>query len=300
MKIALAALVSLVGTTGSHATSCPVRDEGDGSGLYVGTEGLNTAEIQELPDINPKYSPLDDAFCFNEYYGREDLLEEEMIALYKDFEDIFEWGFRNQMGSPLQSVSEDNNRVTNNRFPSMYLRMCFHDNTVKPDFTDFQAYIDEHVSDTGYWSGPGKYMETSGADASLLMCQEERLHPNSDYDKTASRVLYSMQVSGVINGGQSLKSKWGLSYADLLHNGCLAAVTYLTRQAPSGIFKVNPMKVGRKDACFKDWTCGGARKELCGPANILPGLALSVEEVNSWFTSRGMSECLWMSLMWTQ
>ena len=299
MKLSLALSALVFGSSTSLSTSCDRNEEGDDSGIH-GWDSLNTAEVQENGvSINPKYSPLDDAVCFNDYYDPKWLSTFDQVKMYKDFEAIFEWGFRNEMGSPLQGVSLDNNSVSNNRFPGMYLRMCFHDNTVVPTKPDFQDYIAENIDESGFWHGPGKFLETSGADASLLVCEEERLHPNNDYDETASRVLYSMQVEHVIDGGKSLKEKWGLSYADLLHNGCLAAATYLTRQAPSSVFKLNPMQTGRRDACYSDRACG-KKYDLCGLPNILPAVDLTVTQVNDWFLSRGMSECLWLSTMWTQ
>jgi len=124
--------------------------------------GLNTAEVQpeeDNPSVEPRYSPLDDAYCFNEKYQPEALDLDGMVNMYRDFVKIFQWGFKNQMGSPLQSVSDDNNNVSNNRFPGMYLRMCFHDNTVVPSQPDFQDYVRSMIEEDGEWTGPGKYMK---------------------------------------------------------------------------------------------------------------------------------------------
>ena len=300
LSLALVGAIALLAPSFVAAT-CGVKDQGSPKGVAYddSTDALNTAEVQEnQPSVNPLYKPLDDSFCFNQEYNPPSFDHSRMVEMYKDFQKIFEWGFENKMGFPLQSVSEDNNNVSNNRFPGMYLRMCFHDNTVDPSFPDFQDYIDMHTAENGSWNGFGKFLETSGADASLLTCEDERLHPNNDYDKTASRVLYTMQVEGVISGGQSLKSKYHLSYADLLHNGCIASVIYLTRKSPSSILETNPMKFGRHDACFLD-DCE-TKHELCGSPNILPSLGLTATQTNNWFKTRGMSECLWLSTMWTQ
>lgn len=296
------ALLPGVSSTSLDSFCLKNQDMGDNTYLRfdMTPEELNTIpEDDDGPDIEPIYDPLGDGFCFNEAYNPAHKSKSEMLEMYDDFEKLFYWGFVNRMGSPLQSESELNNHVTNNRFPGMYLRMCFHDNSVNPHFPDFQDYIKDSMMDTdGTWKGVSKYLDTSGADASHLMCKEERLHPNNNYDKTASRVLYSMQVSGVINGGKSLKEKYGLSYADLLHNGCIAATIFLTNQEPEHVLELNPMKFGRHDACFVD-QCG-RKNELCGPTGLLPGVGLTANQFNQWFSSRGMSECLWMSTMWTQ
>lgn len=303
MKFFAVALTAIVAKFAVVDGACPHLNKGDESNMNVPSAfHLNTAEVQEEednPSVDPRYSPLDDAKCFNENYTPPKLDLDAMAGLYKDFVRIFEWGFENKMGEPLQSVSEGNNNVSNNRFPGMYLRMCFHDNTVVPGVSKFQDYVRGNVdSADGKWKGPGKYLATSGADASLLTCEAERLHPNNNYDRTASRVLYSMQVGDVIEGGKSLKEKYDVSYADLLHNGCIAANIYLTRQPEKTVLKLNPMIFGRHDACFVD--CEDKRKELCGLPGILPGLGLNATDTNSWFTTRGLSECLWMSTMWSQ
>lgn len=154
------------------------------------------------------------------------------------------------------------------------------------------------------WKGPSRFLETSGADASNLICRQERFHPNQNYDQTASRVLYSLQTveAGIAaqNGAIiSMVDKYGLSYADLLHNGCIAALIWLSPEksaSPEVALQSNPFKFGRKDACRYRWKYGD-RKALCGPTEKLPGVTLNAMQVNDWFVSRGMTPCQWLSLM---
>lgn len=265
-----------------------------------------------VPDGNiaPEFDPLETAKCFNEVYTVPTSLVQ--MDLYNDYVKVFEWGFNNNMGQPLQAVSEENNGVTNNRFPSMMLRMAFHDNSINTGVADFQVYVKSSLKSKGddlLWTGPGRYLQTSGADASVLLCPEERYHPNQNYDQSASRVLFALQhkfIPGL--GGKSMVEKYKLSYSDLLQNGALAAAIYLTdkKNDPQAALKANPMQFGRKDACYKrsPSTRGQSRMlhnrfALCGPTELLPGIALDAKQLNGWFVQRGMNECLWMALMWT-
>jgi hypothetical protein len=215
---------------------------------------------------------------------------------------IFDWGFLNTMGSPLQSVSVLNNNVTNNRFPGMFLRMCFHDNSIHSEFPSFNEYVKDNLDVNGKWAGPSTYLKTSGADASVLICPQERYHPNQNYDKTASRILYALQETadiGIIdaNGNPtSMIDKYGLSYSDLLQNGGVAATIWLTKLQITDYSTV--FTYGRHDACHVPGG-GSNRIKLCGPTQLLPGLLMEAEELNSWFWTRGMNECTWMALMWT-
>ena len=90
-------------------------------------------------------------------------------------------------------------------------------------------------------------MKTSGADASNLICPEERFHPHTNNDQAASRVLKSIQMI-------LTKKYTHVSYADLLHHRCNAATIYLT--------------FGRKDACLADKKCF-KKYPLCGPTELL-------------------------------
>ena len=244
--------------------------------------------IPSDPDnIRARYNPVFDAFCFNEDYPVPSLSPSQQNTLYLDYKISFD-----RINRETDDVSDENNDVTNNRIPGMFLRMCFHDNSIDPAQPDFQQYIASLIHPvTKKWIGESRYLKTSGADASLLICPEERFHPNQNYDQTASRVLRSIQTE--------LKTKYPqMSYADLLHNGCNAATIYLAGQNPSTSLVTNPFTFGRKDACHADTTCT-KKYALCGPTELLPGVALTSNEVTSWFTSRGMSECLFMGLMWT-
>jgi hypothetical protein len=179
------------------------------------------------------------------------------------------------------------------------------------------------------WTGPRRFMDTSGADASMLMCPAERLHPNNNYDKTASRVLNTFLRKDMPHlEGYSMMEKYGMSYADLLHNGCQAATVYLTTfertninvaehiPAPydhleNGLKKLYPgvFRFGRRDACYKDpeadeystdfYTGHHKKFALCGPTELLPGLGMNAKGYDDWFMSRGMGSCNWQALMWT-
>lgn len=188
--------------------------------------------------------------------------------------------------------------------------MCFHDNAIDPNyFDDFADYASAHTV-TGWfwtgWTGPDTFMETSGSDASVLTCAAERHHPNQNYDQTATRVLKTMQSSEYLyddNGDSiSLKSKYDLSYADLLHNGCIAATIWSAGLDASAVLAYHPFSYGRKDAChikvvsFMGHT---ATVPLCGPSNLLPGVLFTAEEADDWFTSRGMNREQWLSLFWS-
>ena len=268
------------------------------------TDLLNTAVDNETPtmiatrlegdvpmedpeNMKPLYNPVYDAFCFNEDYPVPSLNSHQQISMYYDYKVEFD-----RVLAFTTDVSEENNRVTNNRIPGMFLRMCFHDNAVDLSQPDFQDYIARSFDPrTRKWNGEAKFLNTSGADASHLICPQERYHPNNNYDQTATRVLNSIQ--------RTLKGKYKhMSYADLLHNGCNAATIYLTGGDIASSLTKNPFTFGRKDACRADNKCK-KRYPLCGPTELLPGLALSVTGVNDWFRLRGMSECLFMALMWT-
>jgi len=185
------------------------------------------------------------------------------------------------------------------------------------------------------WIGPKRYLETSGGDASVLTCPEERFHPNNNYDNTASRVLNALLRKDIPKfQGRSMIEKYGMSYADLLYNGCQAATVYTTTFArpdinnsewvqpqpghlEEGQNKLYPgiFRFGRRDACYKDplapegkgkskggtdyFTGSHMKFALCGPTELLPGLGLGAQEYDEWFLSRGMSSCNWMALMWT-
>jgi hypothetical protein len=249
----------------------------------------------------PYGAPVNKAKCLNEVYKPT---IPDVLGLYSDYVKIFTWGFDNAMGHPIQSRSLFNNKVTNNRFPSMFLRMCFHDNSIDAAFPSFKDYVKSNIDENRNWRGPQRYLETSGADASVLICPEERYHPNENYDQTASRVLYALQSAetGITSVGVanaiSLLDKYALSYADLLHNGCVAATLYLTQSATDSKTLSTLFKFGRKDACHLPGA-GKKRMELCGPTELLPGVLMEADELNNWFSERGMNACTWLALMWT-
>jgi len=285
---------------------------------------LNTASSAETPQqkkrrldeedpddfIQQEFNPLEKhAICFNEPY-RTNFSAIDQNGLYKDYQHIFDWGIRNTMGPPLQGYSEGGLSI--NRLPGMFLRMCFHDNAIDPKQPHFQDYIDNFIRIDSHnqtrWTGPMQFLETSGADASNLVCSVERFHPNQNLEGTASRVLFSLQskdIQGIVDTAgnpTNMVGKYNLSYADLLHNGCLAATKYLRRDKFSSSNSINyeapSMLFGRKDACRYKWK-EGKRKALCGPTELLPGLALTTKESNDWFIDRGMTPCQFMALMWT-
>jgi hypothetical protein len=255
-----------------------------------------------------KYDPMEDATCFNENYDPS-YSSPDAMEMYSDYVDLIEYGFADD-----SSLSEENGHVTNHRIAGMMMRMCFHDNSINIPHGKFEDYISQYIDyDTMAWNGPDYMLESSGADASVMMCSGERLHPNQNYDNTASRLLRAFQSSHVIKdkhgSSTSMKSKHGLSYADLLHNGCIAATIYTMGLDAEEVLvggpdsygyvqkPTNPMTFGRHDACYKD--SYGDRQPLCGPTGLLPGLKMTPQEVNSWFVDRGLYECLWMALMFT-
>jgi Peroxidase len=269
----------------------------------------------DVPDdnIEQEFDPLEKhAVCFNEPY-KTDFSAINQWKLYEDYVRMFDWGFANNMGSPLQALSSN---VTNNRFPGMMLRMCFHDNAIHPDLPDFQDYIDGFIEEDkmGWtrWTGPPTNLATSGGDASVLVCSKERFHPNQNYDQTASRVLYALQtksIPGIVDyegKATNMVDKYKLSYADLLHNGCVAAAIHLRPKMNRNLrgddaktaLAQTPMHFGRKDACRYKWA-DTTRVALCGPTELLPGLAMNTKQLNDWFVNRGMTPCQFMALMWT-
>lgn len=255
----------------------------------------------ELPPIE---EPLYKAKCFNAYY---DIPSINQMELYNDFVKIFEWEKSGLPFDPKMFGDRASSGVTNNRFAGMCIRMAFHDNSIADNMESPQEYIQKNIDINGNWVGIGRYLPTSGADASVLICPEERYHPNQNYDETASRILRSFQFKSLF-GSMSLVEKWNLSYADLLHNCAASAAIYMTHAVPEEAFKIQPMIFGRKDACFyTDEKMPNSlerfkinnRYALCGPTEFLPSLDMNAIQLNNWFISRGMSECLWMSLMGT-
>jgi hypothetical protein len=190
--------------------------------------------------------------------------------------------------------------VTNDRFAGMMMRMCFHDNAIVDSQPPFPQYVTENLKAEGgnlKWNGPSRYLETSGADASVLVCPEERYHPNQNYDQTASRVLKTFQDTKYLGEGASLKDKYQLSYADLLHNGCIAATIYTTEASSDDVLQYNPFVFGRRDACHTKSSSStdtkastSTRVPLCGPTEVLPGITDSIQALNNWFLNRKMTE----------
>jgi hypothetical protein len=211
------------------------------------------------------------------------------------------------------SEDEDGDSAYNNtlnRLPGMMLRMCFHDNSINLKVPKFQDYVSSYLNEIDgkmYWTGPTRDLETSGGDASVLLCSVERFHPNQDADDTASRLLFAFQskaIPGIVGEdgkATSMVEKYRLSYADFLHNGCIAAVHYLNpdrKKVGDSVLQLNPMKFGRKDACYYDWDVN-KRLPLCGPTELLPRLNFTAKQGNDWFVDRGMNPCQFMALMWT-
>ena len=236
------------------------------------------------------YDPVFDAYCFNEDYPVPSFSSiDDQNELYLDYKAVFDDAFED---------NEDQNAdgVTQNRIPGMFLRMCFHDNTIDIEETniDFRKYVANAIDpESNKWTSESRFMITSGADASNLICPEERTHPNNNLDSSATRVLTRIQRTA------TLKEKHpDMSYADLLHNGCNAATIYLTNTDPTTALTMNPFTFGRKDACHVDQRCG-KKYALCGPSELLPGQNLNVTAASDWFTLRGMSLCSMMAMMWT-
>eukprot|EP00178_Gracilaria_changii_P027336 TRINITY_DN866_c0_g1_i1.p2 TRINITY_DN866_c0_g1~~TRINITY_DN866_c0_g1_i1.p2 ORF type:complete len:464 (+),score=57.53 TRINITY_DN866_c0_g1_i1:859-2250(+) len=261
------------------------------------------AEPDEEPNIEELYNPMRDAQCFNAEYDTSVPMS-RLSSLFSDYVSIFEWGFNMPRTSPIFSFSE--NGVTNNRFPGMCLRMAFHDNSIDPKFGEFASYVSSRISSDNEWTGPTRFLETSGGDASVLTCRIERFHPNQNYDQTASRILFAFQTRDVPGlNGQSLIEKYQMSYADALHNCALAAVSWLNPE--EGGTARNQIRFGRKDACFfsddpilaADALSLNGNNPLCGPTELLPPVTFSASDSNRWFTSRGLPARQWLSFMGT-
>jgi Ricin-type beta-trefoil lectin domain-like len=119
---------------------------------------------EDPENIDALYNPVFDAFCFNEDYPVPSLSVREQRTLYFDYKVEFD-----RVQILTTDVSEENNRVTNDRIPGMFLRMCFHDNAINPSQPDFQDYISKSI-DNNKWIGEARFLNTSGADASNLIC----------------------------------------------------------------------------------------------------------------------------------
>jgi hypothetical protein len=267
-----------------------------------------------------------DAKCFNDDYHPPSIDKHD---LYNDFKKMFDWGLQNPVHGILFAQSQG---VSSNRFPAMCWRMAFHDNTIVGE--SIHDYALRHIDpNTKKWTGPYTVLPTSGLDASVLTCTPERLHPNNNYDQTASRVLHGFQTDKDYPDGPgikdsdgnptSLKSKYGLSYADLLHSCAVAATRYMidathdatleleinvTVGQKADLYKVvDTMDFGRKDACYvseephvlADPLVENNRHPLCGPSDILPNVGMKADEINRWFEGRGMKEGAWMSMFGT-
>jgi hypothetical protein len=139
-----------------------------------------------LCPVNSDY--LAYAKCFNEHYEEDadGVYIPSAAELYEDYKGLFDYGF-----STTDDVSSSplNNKVTNNRWPGMMLRMCFHDNAVNPYYAQFQDYIEEHLEEiyidsSGYRgydeSSDRKNLENGAARKSKLvmsiLCTTTRLH----------------------------------------------------------------------------------------------------------------------------
>ena len=266
-------------TSSSRIFSNLFNDVGQNQNTFIFNNNNND-------DGDELYNPTFDAYCFNEDYPVPSLSSiEAQNAFYLDYKAVFDFA----LDSADVLISQD-------RIPGMFLRMCFHDNTINIDDTniDFRTYVANAIDpDTKKWTAESRFMITSGADASNLICPEERTHPNNNLDQTATKVLTRIQKSA------TLKAKHpDMSYADLLHNGCNAAAIYLTNTDPTTALTSNPFTFGRKDACHVDVKCG-KKYALCGPSELLPGVNSNVHAASDWFTLRGMNVCPMMALMWT-
>ena len=251
------------------------------SNLFDSLTGSSGSSSLFLQPDSDGYNPVFDAYCFNEDYPVPtfDSIESQ-LAMYAEYQAIFDEAF------------DDDVLETQDRIPGMWLRMCFHDNSINDDSINFRTYVANAIDPTTRkWTAESRFLVTSGADASNLICPEERTHPNNNMDQSATKVLNRIQ--------RSLKNNHpSVSYADLLHNGCNAATIYLTGTDPTTALTTNPMTFGRQDACHIDVKCG-KKYALCGPTEILPGVNFNLQQTSDWFTNRGMSLCSMMALMWT-
>jgi hypothetical protein len=175
------------------------------------------------------------------------LTSPEQHGLYFDYKNAFDLIHEIPSSSEL---SEDG--VSFNGITSMFLCMCFHDNSIDATQQDFRQYISAAIDPiTGQWIAESRYTKTLGADASSLFCPKEQF---------ASRVLRTVP--------KELKH----------NNGCNAATIYLTDHDPKVSLSANPFTFGCKDACHvnKD---NGKKTPLCGPSEVLPRVTLTAPPV---------------------
>jgi hypothetical protein len=105
--------------------------------------------IQDPANMDSLYNPVFDAYCFNEDYPVPSLSSAQQYGLYMDYKIEF-----NKVNTFTSDVSLHNNRITNNRIPGMFLRKCFHDNSVSVSQPDFQDYVTRSIDPiTKKWIG---------------------------------------------------------------------------------------------------------------------------------------------------
>jgi hypothetical protein len=83
-------------------------------------------DVVEEPEPNiafndasgPNQDPLANAKCLNKPYTVPAFTEADLNGMYNDYKIIFDWGHENPTSNPIHSQSDDNNKVTNNRFAS--------------------------------------------------------------------------------------------------------------------------------------------------------------------------------------
>lgn len=291
----------------------------------MGTDSNNInagSAFDEEEDVLPHYEPLAENcthagcafYCFNSLFYPLEANEPGMVdkeELYKDYARIFDYGLRSKMGPGDAmykfSSSEPNTYIPANRFPGMCIRMNFHDAaTIRDPVNDhrksksFREYISEMIGIEGSWLGPARYMDDSSLDASVLLCREERLHMNNNYDQTASRLLRIFQTKilpdQTYQHKVSLMEKYDMSYADALANCGMAALHYLGRGRASldTMTGGSYMTFGRRDACY---IRNRIRRQLCGNSDLLPGAVASASETATWFRQRGLPAYLYLPLL---
>ncbi|CAM9343340.1 unnamed protein product, partial [Chrysoparadoxa australica] len=293
----LLALLGLASLTSTYA-QCPLGQERR-TQVETGSDD-DDVDIEPLEEpASDEGTPLNEAlanpnkakYCFTtdarHYpYSAENAPVVDLESLYNDWVTIFDWGFENEMGPPMQGFSGTNPLIPRNRIPGFCIRGVFHDSGTMPATSQpFPDIISEFVQGS-HWNGPEKWLKASSADGSVAICRDERLHPNNNYDQFSSRMLRSWQENLLTdNDGHkvSMMKKWGMSHTDTLHNCAMAALQYLSKGeffTAQGDF----MNFGRLDACYIK------HKKvfpLCGNSDILPAPTLDAVGFYEWWDERG-------------
>jgi hypothetical protein len=229
----------------SHRSGSSSRRLQNGEGFM--NEPADAPEEQmELPE---EYAPKG-KYCFNaRHYPLSEMDPKafDYEGLYKDYERIFDWGWANQMGYPMQAYSSSSG-MTQNRIANFCIRQAFHDAASVEDpntyalgsverqfyFKNFGHQVDECLEwkEDGYhvWNGQQpsafrppcskvlseygnhEFLISSSQDGSTLLHPWERVHENQDYDNHATRLVRAFN-SKILQPFSSESCSWDTNIA---------------------------------------------------------------------------------------